>query len=240
MTASKNEERTDVRRTLDRWILALWLLTAAAMPAALGLVFLYVPDEKVMGAAQRIFYFHVPAAFVTFASALVLLAASAAYLWTRRLAWDNLALSATEIGLLFCSLVLVTGPIWAKAAWQGRISDWILDPKIMTTMILWLLLAASLMVRHAAASRELGARLSAVVGIIAAIDVPIVHKATVWWRGHHPVLFEPGKSAALEPRMRIAFGFSVLVFFLLFGLLLALRYHLADLEDRGRAAVERS
>lgn len=228
-----------MRRTLDALIALLWLLTAGLMPVALWMVFLYVPDEKVMGAAQRIFYFHVPAAFVTFAAALVLFAASTGYLWTRRLAWDNLALSATETALLFCSLVLISGPIWAKAAWQGRISDWILDPKITTTLILWLLLAAALMVRHAAASRELGARLAAIVGIIAAIDVPVVHKATVWWRGHHPVLFEPGKSEALAPKMQHAFAFCILIFFLLFGLLLALRYRLAELEDRGRAAAER-
>lgn len=219
----------------DRVLGPLWLLTVPLMVLAVGMVFLYVPDEKVMGAAQRIFYFHVPAAMVTFFSVAVLFAASVGYLWTRRLIWDNLSIAATEVGLLFCSIVLITGPIWAKAAWRGRLGDWIFDPKILTTLILWLLLVGCLTVRGAAPERDLGARLAGVVGIFAAIDVPIIHKATVWWRGHHPVLFAPGQSESLEPRMMRTFAVCTLVFFLLFALLVALRFRVAQVEDRSRA-----
>jgi heme exporter protein C len=106
-----------MNRRLDGAIGLLWLVVAVSMPVAIGLVFLYVPDEKVMGAAQRIFYFHVPSAFVTFLAVFVLLAGSVGYLWTRNLGWDNLSRAATETALVFCTIVLTTGPLWAMPAW---------------------------------------------------------------------------------------------------------------------------
>ncbi len=226
-----------MHRTLDRWIVVLLVLSASGMPAALWMVFRYAPDERVMGAAQRIFYFHVPSAIVTFTAVFVLLGGSIGFLWTRNLAWDNLSRAATETGLLFCTIVLVTGPLWAKPAWGVW---WTWEAKISTTLILWALLAGCLMVRNYADSRELGARLAAIVGIVAAVDVPIIHKATVWWRGQHPVVFAPGKGGALAPKMYDTFLVCSIVFFLLFGLLLALRYRVAALEDRTRAVLHRA
>lgn len=216
-------------RTLDRWILALWLALVPLMCAAIWMVFLYVPEERVMGAVQRIFYFHVPTAMMTYAGVAVLLAGSVAYLATRNLAWDNLSRAATETALLFCTLVLVTGPIWAKPAW-GRWWTW--EARLTTTLVLWLLLVGCLMVRRQAESRELGARIAAVLGIVAAVDVPIIHKAVTWWRGHHPQVFRPGDSGGLAPEMRQAFVFCIVVFVVLFTLLLLLRYRAAEQEDR--------
>jgi len=225
-----------MNRTLDRLFLALWAVTTPAMCVALHLVFHYVPDEKVMGAAQRIFYFHVPTAMMTYLAVFVLLGASIAYLWTRSTAWDNLARAATETGLLFCSLVLITGPIWAKPAWGVW---WTWEAKLTTTLILWLLLLGSLMLRAYAESRELGGRLAAIVGVVAALDLPVIHKAVVWWRGQHPIVFGPDKKEALDPRMQQAFGYCILVFLLLFALLLLLRYRAADVEERTAEAAER-
>lgn len=223
-------------KALDRVILLLWVLITPMMAVAIYMVFLYAPEEKVMGAAQRIFYFHVPTAMVTYSSVLVLLAGSIGYLWTRNTMWDNLSRAATETGLLFCSLVLITGPIWAKPAWG---TWWTWEARLTTTLVLWLLLVGCLMVRDYAQSRELGARLAAIVGIAAALDIPIIHKAVEWWRGQHPVVFGPGKKEALAPEMAQTFGFTVLVFFILFALLLALRYRLASIEDRTEAAMDR-
>jgi heme exporter protein C len=189
-----------------------------------------------MGAAQKIFYFHVPAAMVTYLAVFVLLAASIGYLWTRRRAWDNLSRSAAEVGLLFCTLVLVTGPIWAKPAWG---TWWTWEARLTTTLVLWLLLAGCLMVRGYADDRDLGARLAAIVGVVAALDVPIIHKAVEWWRGQHPVVFAPGKPDALAPAMSHTFRFCILVFLLLFALILALRLRTASLEDRAEALAER-
>jgi heme exporter protein C len=200
------------------------------------LVFLYAPDEVVMGAVQRVFYFHVPSAAIAFLSTFVMLGGSIAYLATGRRGWDRLSRAATELALLFCALVLLTGPIWAKPAWGVW---WTWEAKLTTTLLLALLLAACVMVRGYAQSAEQGARLASVLGIVAALDVPIVYKAVDWWRGQHPVLFRPGAKSALAPGMSETFRVCILAFLLLFALLLALRYRLARLEDRTLDVVER-
>jgi len=220
---------------LDRLTAVLWLAATVMMLIAIYMVFLYAPEEKVMGAAQKIFYFHVPSAIVTFSSVFVLLAASVAYLWTRRLEWDNLSRAATETGLVFCTLVLITGPLWAKPAWGIW---WTWEAKLTTTLILWLLLAACLMVRSYSENRDQAARLAAVLGIFAAVDVPIIYRATVWWRGQHPVVFGPNKSGSLAPEMSRTFLFCLFTFLVLFALMLTLRYRVARLEDRTEAAYE--
>ena len=219
--------------------LVSWFFWAAALlliPLALQRVFVYAPEERVMGASQKIFYFHVPIAMVTFLSVFVLLGGSVAYLWTRKRGWDHLSRAATECALLFCTLVLITGPIWAKPAWGVW---WTWEARLTTTLLLWLLLVACLMVRSYAENRDLGARLAAVVGIVAAVDVPIIYKAVDWWRGQHPVLFVPGKKSALDPRMADAFQLSILAIFALFGLLLVLRIRALAVEERTELALER-
>jgi len=225
------------RSPVELLILTLWGLTTVGMLLAIYLVFINAPEERVMGAAQRIFYFHVPIAMMTFLSVFVLLAGSVGYLWTRKTSWDNLSRAATETGLVFCSLVLITGPIWAKPAWGVW---WTWEARLTTTMLLWLLLVASLMVRSYAESRDLGARLAAIVGIVAAVDVPIIYKAVDWWRGQHPILFKPGAKAPLAPEMAQAFFTCIVVFLLFFTLLIAVRYRLATLEERTTAVTERA
>ena len=224
-----------MKGTKDVLTAALLAVTALLMLGAIYMVFVYAPDERVMGPVQRIFYFHVPAAIVTFSSVMVLLVASIAYLWTRRAFWDNLSRSATEIGLLFCTVVLITGPIWAKPAWGVW---WTWEARLTTTLVLWLILAACLMVRGYAENRDQGARLAAVLGIVAALDVPIIYKAVDWWRGQHPIVFGPGKKEPLAPEMLRTFLFCLLVFYLLYALLLTLRTRVATLEDRSRALSE--
>lgn len=225
-----------MKRLPGKTIWALWGVTTIAMFCAIYAVFRYAPEERIMGAVQKIFYFHVPSAIVTFVSALVLLAGSVGYLWTRKRSCDNLARAATEIALLFCTIVLITGPIWAKPAW-GIWWSW--EARLTTTLILWLLLIGCLMVRSYAADRELGARLAAIVGIVAAVDVPIIYKAVEWWRGQHPVIFGPGREDALDPAMRFTFLTCLAAFLLLYGLLLYLRYAAASLEDRSEAVLNR-
>ena len=222
-------------RGIRVWTWSLLVATGSLMTVALWMAFLYAPDEAVMGAVQRIFYFHVPAAIVTFLSVFVLLGASIGYLWTRDRRWEHLSLSATEIGLLLCTLVLVTGPIWAKSAWGVW---WTWESKLTTTLILWLLLAGCLLIRSYAGSRDQGARLAAVLGVVAALDVPIIYKAVDWWRGNHPIVFGPGKKDALAPEMRQTFLVCLLVFFLLYGLLLTMRTRLAQLEERSQMLSE--
>jgi len=225
--------RADSARAVPAWMWLLWGAVTVTVPVALWLVMLYAPEERVMGAAQKIFYFHVASAMMMYAAVAVLLGGGIAYLWKRDLRWDNLSRAATEVGVVFCGIVLVSGPIWAKPAWG---TWWTWEARLTTTLVLWLLLAGALMVRSYADNRDLGARLSAVVGIVAALDVYIVKKAVEWWRGQHPEVFKEG---GLAPKMQVAFGISVLAFFFLFCLLLTLRYRAACLEDRAVAVVER-
>jgi heme exporter protein C len=225
-----------MHRTLDRTIGLLLAVTTPLVFVAVYMVFLYAPDEKVMGAAQRIFYFHVPSAMMTYLGVFFLLGSAIAYLWTRKPGWDNLARSATEVALMFCTIVLVTGPIWAKPAWGVW---WTWEARLTTTLVLWLLLAGALMVRGYADNRDQGARLAAIVGIVAAVDVPIIHQAVKWWRCQHPVVFASGDRQPLAPEMLHTFYVSMLSFLLLFGLLLALRYRVAATEDRAAALSER-
>jgi len=222
---------------LRRAAIVLLPIAMVMMLAAIWMVFAYVPDERVMGPVQRIFYFHVPAAIITFFSVFVLLAGSIGYLWTRHTAWDQVSRAATEIGLLFCTIVLITGPIWAKPAWG---TWWTWEARLTTTLVLWLLLAACMMVRAYADNRDLGARLASVLGIIAALDVPIIYKAVDWWRGQHPVVFKAGEKTPLEPRMLRTFLFCMATFFVFYGLLLAIRVAIVRLEDRCQALVEAS
>ena len=218
-----------MRRGHDAFIAVLLALTAALMPVALYLIFLNAPEEKVMGAVQKIFYFHVPLAAVTFLSVFALLAGAMGYLWTHRAEWDHLSIASAEVGLLFCTLVLITGPIWAKPAWGVW---WTWEAKLTTTLILWLLLAGILLSRAYASAPEQGARVASVLGVVAALDVPIVYKAVDWWRGQHPIVFGAGKKNPLAPGMLAALLVSLLVFVLLYALLVAARMRLATLEDR--------
>jgi heme exporter protein C len=214
----------------------LWILTTAGMFVALWMVFRYAPEEKVMGAAQKIFYFHVPTAIMTYLSVFVLLAGSIGYLWTRRTHWDHLARAGTEIGVVLCALTLISGSIWAKPAWGIW---WAWEARLTTFLVMGMLLVGALMVRGYATNRDVGARLAAVVGIVAAIDIPIVHKAVEWWRGHHPQVFAPGKSEGLAPEMRDTFLVCMLVFLLLTTMLILLRYRQALAEERSEVLRER-
>ncbi|ANM32031.1 hypothetical protein ABI59_02270 [Acidobacteria bacterium Mor1] len=199
------------------------------MVGALWLIFLHAPEEKVMGAVQKLFYFHVPAAIMTYAAVAVLLIGSIAYLWTRDVRWDNLSIAATECGLFFCGMVLITGPIWGRPAWGVW---WTWEARLTTTLVLWILLAAAILVRSYADNRELGARLASVLGILAAIDIYIIRKAVEWFRGMHPTVFKPGAERDVDPAIGQAFGATSLVFILLFLLLLAVTYREAQLRDR--------
>jgi len=224
-----------MNKNLDRIAALLWVITTPLMMFAIWMVFQYAPEEKVMGAVQKIFYFHVPVAIMTFIAVFILLGSSVAYLRTRNLAWDNLSRASTEIAVLFCSVVLTTGPVWAKSAWGVW---WTWEAKLTTTLVLWLLLIASLMVRSYSTNRDQAARLGAIVAIVAALDVPIIHRATVWWRGQHPVVFAPNKGGALAPEMLNTFQVCMLTFFLLLLLMLLLRFRVAMAEDRTHAAFD--
>ncbi len=209
----------------------LAVCSAASMLLTLWLIFVYVPTDRVQGVVQRIFYVHVPLAMMTFLAFGVTAVASAAYLWSRNPKYDHCAHASAEVGLLFCSLVLITGPIWAKPIWG---TWWTWDARLTTTLILWLIYAGYLMLRSLTMHSEQGARYAAVLGIVGALDIPIINRSVYWWRTIHPAVLvtREGGTGLTDPRMQLTLLCSVLAFFFLFAWLLWLRYRQAVLEAR--------
>lgn len=147
------------------------VLVAALVTYAMHLVFTVVPNEVTMGAVQRIFYFHVGSAFSTYAAAFCMLIGSLGFLALKQNKFDALQLAAAEVGLLFCSLVLITGMIWAQSAWNIAFS--FREPRLVSTLVLWLLFVALVALRKFA-GREQAPTFCAVLGILGAIMVPVV------------------------------------------------------------------
>jgi len=199
----------------DRSRYALLGLTAALFVAALYMVFMWVPTEQQMGIVQRIFYFHVPVDWVAFLAFFIVFLGSIFYLWRRDSRWDTLAQASGEIGIVFTTLMLLTGSIWAKPIWGVW---WTWDARLTTALVLWLIYVAYLLVRAYASDKQQGARFAAVVGIVGFFDVPIVALAITLWRTQHPgpVIFEGG----LAPSMLATLLVSLAAFTCLYVVLL--------------------
>ncbi|MBI5166740.1 MAG: cytochrome c biogenesis protein CcsA [candidate division NC10 bacterium] len=220
----------DERDKFRKWLApALFLSMLAALYAA----FVYAPTEATQGDVQRIFYFHVPSAWVAFLAFFVVFLGSILYLWKKDRRWDILASSSAEIGVLFTTMVLLTGPLWGKPIW-GTYWSW--DPRLTTTLILWLIYVAYFMLRAYAGERVKGARMAAVLGIIGFVDVPLIYLSVLWWRSLHPlpVVVRPG-GPALPPSMLGSLMVSLLAFTLLYLYLLRERVLLERLNDEVEA-----
>lgn len=205
--------------------------TLAMMLVSLFLVFEWVPTEEDQGIVQRIFYFHVPCAWVAFAAFGIVAIAGAFYLWLKDQIWDDLGYAAAEIGMVFCTLVLITGSLWAKPIWG---TWWTWDSRLTTTFILWLLYGGYLMLRAMADDTPEVARFGAVIGIVAALDVPVVILSVRLWRTIHPAVLitRSGEHGLEDPRMVITLLMSLAAFTGLFGWLLMLRFQ--QLRTRSR------
>jgi len=209
----------------------LGLSTLIAMLVALYMVFMWVPTEADQGIVQRIFYFHVPCAWVAFASFGLVAVAGVFYLWLGGQIWDDLGYAAVEVGMLFCTLVLITGSLWAKPIWG---TWWTWDSRLTTTFVLWLMYAGYLMLRAMADDTPQVARFGAVVGIVAALDVPVVIVSVRLWRTIHPAVLvtRQGGHGLDDPRMVVTLLVSLAAFTLLFAWLLMLRF--SELRMRSR------
>lgn len=215
------------------------LLATAALIGVAGYAALFVaPTEATMGDIQRIFYFHVPSAWSGFVAFFIAFVANIAYLARRNVKWDWLGASAAEVGVAFCTVVLVTGPIWAKPVW-GR--GWVPDARLTTTLILWLLYVGYLVLRSLVGDRERRAVVCAVFGIFAFLDVPIVYMANRWWRTQHPQpVIAGGEGSGLDPVMWRVLLLCWAALLALMVLLLRERYRLEALRHEvEELAVER-
>ncbi len=230
-------ERSGLESIASSWALRVTLLAliGVLMMVDLYLIFMWAPTDAILGHVQRIFYFHVPIAWVAFLAFFIVFVGSVLYLWKRDARWDALAHSAAEIGVVFATLVLITGVIWAKPVWGVW---WTWEPKLTTSLILWLIYVSYLMLRNYAPSRSQGATYAAVLGIIGFVDVPIVYFAVEWWRSVHPelVVGPLSDTGSLDPSMRAVLMFSMLTFTLLFIFILRERLALRTMEDTLRKA----
>lgn len=194
----------------------VWLgVSALLMVTALYMVFIYVPTEATMGIVQRIFYLMVPLGWLALLSFLVVFIGSILYLVKRDIKWDTIAYCSAEVGLVFTTLALIVGSLWARPVWGVW---WTWEPRLTATLVLWLIYLAYLIIRSYVAEEGRRARFAAVIGIIGFIDIPIVVLSTSLWRGIHPgpVIFEGGLEPAMLQTLLVSItAFTVLFFYLL-------------------------
>jgi heme exporter protein C len=204
-----------------------WLFTVAvlAIAAALARIIYYTPFEAIQGPAQKIFYLHLPAAMLAFVSFGIVALAGIGYLWLGDPRLDRAAESAAEVGVVFTTVVLVTGPIWARPVWG---TWWTWDARLTLTLFLWFIYVGYLVLRGAIDDRALRARYSAILGILGSLLIPFIHVSVYLFRTLHPrpIVIKPS-APSLPPEMLTTLLISFGAFALLFLALLRQRYRLA-------------
>ncbi len=207
-------------------------LCLVSMIVALYSAFIYAPRERTMGDVQRIFYFHVASWWIAFLAFTVVFGASVVYLITRNRNVDSVAAASAEIGVVFTTIGLLTGPLWAKAAW-GIFWSW--DARLTTALVLWLIYVSYLMLRRYVPDEAKRANLAAVAGIIGFVDVPIVYLSIRWWRTLHPQpVLMGGQGSGLASPMFHALMVSNFAFLILYLWLLDKRLAI----DRAQQEIE--
>jgi heme exporter protein C len=218
--------------TMERWTLRVApLLTLPLALASLIAIFFWVPTEKQLGLSQRIFYWHVPAATVCYVAFIASGLLSAIYLRVRRPAWDHAAHAAVSAGMLFATMVIVTGSIWAHTAWN---TWWTPDSRLTTFLVLWLVYASYLLLRMFARESEMAPRYGAVLAIVGAAIIPLVVLATRLFHTIHPQVINNPNGGIDDPRMVTTLLLSIAAFFPMLAWMWALK--MAEL--RTVAAVE--
>jgi len=199
----------------------LGILTPLALVAALWFAFIYAPTEATMGTVQRIFYFHVPAGITSYVAFIVVGIGSLMFLYSHDPKWDRLAYCSAEIGVLFASMNITMGMLWAKPVW---LVWWTWDARLTLQLLLALIFISYLMLGAYVADPLKRGSLQAVVGLLGAADVPLNYMAIRWWRTQHP---EPviggGEGSGLDPDMYVALGVAAVAILLLYVYLLRRR-----------------
>lgn len=201
---------------------AAWAAAAGLNVLALYLVFFYAPVERTMGPVQKIFYYHVPSAISAYTLMGLAFVFSLLYLWRDEPKWDTLAHTCAEVGWLFITVVLLSGPIWGHAAW-GKY--WVWEPRLTTALVLWLMYTAYFLLRLFSGGDARTGRVAAVLAVVAAFNIPIVHWAIKWWGS----VVHPGK-VTLEPPMRLTFLVCIPAVLSLAAALALSRYRIGQRE----------
>ncbi len=196
------------------------------MLAAGAAIFLYAPTDALQGPVQRIFYLHVSAAIAAYGCFAVVLVGGAIYLRNGSLVADRFARAGALVGLVFTTVTLVMGMLWARPIWN---TYWTWDARLTSTLVLWIIYAGYLMVRRLAEPGRQAARFAAVVGIFGFIDVPVVHFSVTWWQTVHPgpIIIND----ALPPEMLAIFFLTMAFTLILAAVMVVIRYRIETLAD---------
>lgn len=208
---------------------ALGWLAVLGLAAGLATGFGYAPREAVQGNVQRIMYLHVPAVLTAYLAFVLVLVGSIGYLATRRPGWDRLAAAAGEIGVLFTGLTIVSGSIWGKPTWG---TWWTWDARLTSTAVLFCVYVGYLLLRSLIEDPDARSRYAAVVGILGAVNIPIVHFSVKWWRAlHQPSTILGPERSPIDPAIGLALFVNWVAFTLLFAYFLSRRMEIARLEE---------
>ncbi|GCF08326.1 cytochrome c biogenesis protein [Dictyobacter arantiisoli] len=212
-----------------RWPLVsviLGVLTALTMSLSIWLIFVYTPIDALQGETQRILYFHVPTAWAGMLSFVIMAGLGIIYLFKPDERLDWLARASAEVGVVFLTITLILGATWGKPIWGAW---WVWDARLTATLILWFMYVGYLMLRSYMGRTVESARGGAVIGIIGAIDVPIIYLSVNWWRGQHPVT-QIGTQGALPPQAVLTIMVALVAFTLLYAFMMVQAYQLQRLQ----------
>jgi heme exporter protein C len=205
--------------------------TTVAFACLIANIFLVTPAAQAAagGLAQKIFYFHVPAAYAMYLSGVVCLAASAAYLVRETDHRDAVAHASAECAVLFGALVLISGPLWAKRAWGVY---WTWEPRLVTSLLAWLIYASNVIMRRVLGNGQAESRVAAALGVVGAFILPLIHLSVQKWRGAHPTVIGKGGGGLSEPTMWLTLLGGFVAMTLLAALLIWTRARLHSLRAR--------
>ncbi len=208
-------------------------LAGAGLAAGLAMGFGVAPREATQGNVQRIMYLHVPLAWVAYLAFGVVFVASIMYLGTRRAAADRVAHASAEVGVIFTGLAIAAGSIWGKPTWG---TWWTWDARLTSVAVLFIMYLGYLLLRGMIDEHERGARYAAVLGIVAALDIPLVHFSVYWWRTLHqpPSVLKPG-TVTMDPTILAALLVNLAAFTLLYAYFVAKRAGLLRSEQEAMA-----
>jgi heme exporter protein C len=225
MTTSVSMSRTS-RLSVFGWFAFVFLIASQAIAIAIS------PPDRDMGDLQKIMYVHVPAAWMTMLAPLAVLFYGVRYLWKRKEEDDLLAASAAEVATMFAGLTLALGMIWGRPTWGVW---WTWDPRLTSTLVLFLILAGYLALRAFVDDREQRAQWSAAVGVLGAINVPIVYMSVRWWRTIHQIQSSP---STVDPAYVIGLRLNAFAFLFVMVYFIRRRYEAALLERSAEQIAE--
>ncbi|MCX2727513.1 cytochrome c biogenesis protein CcsA [Thermomicrobium sp. 4228-Ro] len=211
------------------WLTILGTASFALIALSVAMIFLYAPADATQGGVQRLFYLHLPAAWLAYVSFFIIFVSSIAFLLRGTVGWDRLARSAAELGFIFTTLVLLTGSIWGRPIWG---TWWTWDARLTTTLILWFIYLGYFLLRAYIADPERGARYAAVLGIVGFVDIPIIHMSVRWWRTLHPQpIVVRSEGPAMPTEMLLTMLVTLVAFCVLYAFLLIVKYRIETVRD---------